>query len=152
MNPEQIGLVKKTFEKVEPIAQQVGELFYTRLFEMDPSLRQLFHGDMKRQALMLMTVIGMAVRSLDRPEVVADSVRALGRRHASYGVRPADYNTFGAALLWSLEHVLGAEFTPEVRSAWIEAYALLADAMRNAASPEPAGTPATAERQADSAQ
>lgn len=138
MNPEQLALVKKTFERVEPIAQEVGELFYTRLFEMDPAVRQLFRSDMKRQALMLMTVIGMAVRSLDRPETVAESVRALGQRHVNYGVRTADYNTFGAALIWALEQVLGADFTPEVKSAWIEAYTFLADAMRNAASPQPA--------------
>jgi hypothetical protein len=60
----------KTFDKIDPIAQQVGDLFYTRLFEIDPSLRALFKGDMKKQALMLMTVIGLAVRGLDRPEAL----------------------------------------------------------------------------------
>ncbi|MCS6774624.1 MAG: globin family protein [Anaerolineae bacterium] len=137
MNPEQLALVKQTFERVEPIAQEVGELFYNRLFEVDPALRQLFRGDMRRQGLMLITVIGMAIRSLDRPEVVAESVRALGQRHALYGVRSADYNTFGAALIWALEQVLGSDFTPEVKSAWIAAYTFLADAMRRAAPAEP---------------
>ena len=101
MDARQIALVQKTFESVEPIAQEVGELFYTRLFEMDPGVRPLFKGDMKKQALMLMTVIGLAVRGLDRPEAIESSVRALGQRHFRYGVSAPDYNTFGAALIWA---------------------------------------------------
>jgi hemoglobin-like flavoprotein len=124
--------VQKTFDKIDPIAQQVGDLFYTRLFEIDPGLRALFKGDMKKQALMLMTVIGLAVRGLDRPEAIAEAVRSLGERHYRYGVSPADYNTFGAALIWALEQVLNGEFTPEVKQAWIEAYDWLASAMKQA--------------------
>ena len=132
MDAQQIALVQKTFDKIDPIAQQVGDLFYTRLFEIDPGLRALFKGDMKKQALMLMTVIGLAVRGLDRPEAIAEAVRSLGERHYRYGVSPADYNTFGAALIWALEQVLDGEFTPEVKQAWIEAYDWLASAMKQA--------------------
>jgi hemoglobin-like flavoprotein len=96
----------------------------------------LFKGDMKKQALMLMTVIGLAVRGLDRPEAIAAAVRPLGERHYHYGVSPADYNTFGAALLWALEQVLDEAFTPEVKQAWIEAYDWLASAMKQANGPE----------------
>ena len=135
MDAQQIALVQKTFEGVEPIAQEVGDLLYTRLFEMDPGVRPLFKGDLKKQALMLMTVIGLAVRSLDRPEAVESSVRALGQRHFGYGVSAPDYNTFGAALIWALEQVLGDAFTPEVKQAWIQAYDLLSGAMKKATSP-----------------
>ncbi len=133
MNAEQISLVQKTFEKVEPIAQQTGDLFYQRLFEMDPTIRPLFKGDIKKQALMLMTVIGLAVRGLDRPQTVQDAVKTLGVRHTGYGVGMGDYNTFGAALIWALEQSMGSEFTPEVKAAWIEAYGVLSDAMKKTA-------------------
>lgn len=132
MNAEQIALVQKTFDKVEPIAQQTGELFYQRLFEMDPTIRPLFKGDIKTQALMLMTVIGLAVRGLDRPQSVQDAVSALGKRHAGYGVGMGDYNTFGAALIWAMEQSMGTEFTPDVKAAWVEAYGVLSDAMKKA--------------------
>ncbi len=140
MDAQQIALVQRTFARVEPIAQEVGDLFYTRLFEMDPGIRQLFTGDMKKQALMLMTVIGLAVRGLDRPETIAPSIRALGQRHYRYGVTVPDYNTFGAALIWALEQVLGDDFTPEVKAAWIEAYDVLAGAMKKATLPVEAAT------------
>lgn len=136
MNAEQIALVRKTFEKVEPIAQETGDLFYNRLFEIDPGIRPLFKGDIKKQALMLMTVIGLAVRGLDRPESIADSIRSLGARHYSYGVTPPDYNTFGAALIWALEQSMGDDFTPEVKAAWVEAFAVLSQAMKDATTVE----------------
>ncbi|MFN3706214.1 MAG: globin family protein [Thermoflexales bacterium] len=132
MEQRQIALVRETFKQVEPIAQEVGDLFYNRLFEIDPPLQQLFRGDMKRQALMLMTVLGLVVRSLDRPALLAEAVRELGLRHERYGVRPEDYHTFGAALLWSLEQVLGDRFTADVRAAWIEAFDMLAASMSKA--------------------
>jgi hemoglobin-like flavoprotein len=132
MNAEQIVLVRQTFKRVEPIAQPAGELVYQRLFEMDPSLRSLFKGDIKRQAQMLMTAIGLAIKGLDRPETIADAVNQLGYRHHTYGVMQPDYNTFGAALLWALEQSMGDDFTPEVKEAWIEAYAMLSKAMKEA--------------------
>jgi nitric oxide dioxygenase len=60
-------------------------------------------------------------------------VRALGRRHAGYGVAPADYETVGVALLATLEKGLGDAFTPEVRDAWAACIALVATEMLDAA-------------------
>lgn len=36
MEPEQIMLVQEIWEKVVPIADKAAELFYGKLFEMDP--------------------------------------------------------------------------------------------------------------------
>ncbi len=47
MTPEQITLVQNSFSKVVPIREQAASLFYGRLFELDPSLKPLFKGDMK---------------------------------------------------------------------------------------------------------
>ncbi len=41
-----IALVQSTFEKVVPIAETAAELFYNKLFELDPDLKPLFKGDM----------------------------------------------------------------------------------------------------------
>ena len=64
------------------------------------------------------------------------AVRMLGRRHARYGVVPEHYATVGSALIWTLEHALGADLTPAVRHAWIAAYGLLAQTMLAAAEEE----------------
>ena len=47
--PEQIMLVKESWEKVVPIANQVARLFYRKLFDRDPALKPMFKGDIKEQ-------------------------------------------------------------------------------------------------------
>jgi hemoglobin-like flavoprotein len=133
MTPRQIELVQQSFAQVKPIADVAAVLFYDRLFTMDPALKPMFKGDMKRQGQMLMSMIGAAVAGLRNLETLAPVVRQLGARHTGYGVQPAHYATVGAALLWTLERGLGEAFTPQVRDAWATAYGLLSDVMQQGA-------------------
>jgi hemoglobin-like flavoprotein len=130
MSPHQIDLVQKTFAEVKPIAAKAAELFYNRLFTLDPSLRILFKGDITKQGQMLMSMIGAAVGGLRNLETLAPVVRQLGARHVGYGVKTEHYATVGGALLWTLEQGLGEKFTPEVRDAWASAYDLLSEVMQ----------------------
>lgn len=123
-------LVQASFEHIVLIA--AAELFYGRLFELDPSLQQLFHGDMAEQGRKLMHMLTVAVRGLDRPEVLVPAVQALGRRHAAYGVTDAHYGIVGAALLWTLEKGLGDRWTRELGDAWAGMYGELAAMMQQA--------------------
>ena len=132
MNKEQIRLVRESFQKVAPIADAAATLFYGRLFDLDPALESLFKGDMVEQGRKLMQMIGMAVVSLDRLEQILPAVRALGARHADYGVREKDYVTVGRALIWALKKGLGEDFTPEAEAAWVEVYVTLAGVMKAA--------------------
>ena len=133
MTPMQIELVQNSFKNVVPIKDVAAELFYTRLFEMDPSLKQLFSGDMAAQGRALMAMIGTAVAGLKNPETIIPHVEDLGVRHKNYGVTDAHYDTVAGALLWTLEQGLGDAFTADVREAWTEAYLLLAGVMKSAA-------------------
>jgi hemoglobin-like flavoprotein len=130
MNAQQIELVQRTFALAAPLADEIADRFYERLFELDPSLRPLFRGEIKQQGAKLMTVLALAVRSLDRPETILEPVRRLGERHVQYGVQPHHYATVGAALLWTLGQLFGPAFTPEVEEAWTAAYMLLASVMQ----------------------
>ncbi|MEO6002776.1 MAG: globin family protein [Opitutus sp.] len=130
MTAHEIKLVQTSFKNLAPIADQAAALFYARLFELDPSLRQLFHGDMETQGRKLMQMIGMAVGSLDRIDEALPMIRDAGARHSTYGVRDDHYATVGCALLWTLEKGLGAEFTTEVKSAWTATYTLIANTMK----------------------
>jgi hemoglobin-like flavoprotein len=130
MTPHQIELVQKTFADIKPIAATASDLFYNRLFLIDPKLRPLFKGDMSQQGQMLMSMLGVAVNGLDKLETLAPAVRQLGARHVGYGVQDEHYATVGAALLWTLGQGLGDAFTPTVREAWVSAYGLLANVMQ----------------------
>ena len=130
MNSEQINLVQASFQQVRPIAPAAAELFYGRLFELDPSLRPMFKKDIEQQGRLLMTMIGSAVNGLTKLDVVVPVIRELGSRHAGYGVRDEHYATVGSALVWTLEQGLGEGFTDDMREAWICAYELLSDVMK----------------------
>ncbi len=130
MTAAEITLVKDSFRKVAPIADQAASLFYARLFELDPSLRHLFHSDMAEQGRKLMQMLGMAVAGLDRLDELVPAVRQLGLRHAGYKVREEHYETVGEALLWTLGRGLGAAFTPEMQAAWAKTYWTLAETMK----------------------
>jgi hemoglobin-like flavoprotein len=133
MTPAQVTLVKDSFAKVVPIAEQAAELFYGKLFELNPAYKELFTGDMKEQGKKLMTMIGTAVNSLDRLEEIVPAVQDLGRRHVDYGVKNEDYAVVGEALIWTLGQGLGDDFTDDAKAAWIEVYTVLADTMIKAA-------------------
>ena len=130
MTPHQIDLVQRTFAQVKPIAAAAAEMFYARLFHLDPSLRSMFRNDMGKQGAMLMSMIGTAVMGLRNLEALAPAVRSLGARHVKYGVKTQHYATVGEALLWTLEQGLEDDFTPEVRDAWAAAYGLLSEVMQ----------------------
>jgi nitric oxide dioxygenase len=133
VTPIQIDLIRASWSKVESIQETAADLFYGRLFELDPGLRPLFgRTDIAKQGKVLMQTLTVVVKSLDRLDHLLPAVQALGRRHGGYGVRAEHYETVGAALLWTLEQGLGAEFDEQTRAAWAAAYATLASVMIDA--------------------
>ncbi len=133
MTPDQITLVKTTWQQVLPIQDIAARLFYGRLFELAPETKPLFRGDMTEQGRKLMAMINTAVSNLDRLGDILPAVQDMGRRHAGYGVQEAHYDQVGEALLWTLGQGLGEHFTPAAQEAWATAYGALAGAMKEAA-------------------
>jgi len=130
---EEIQAVQSSWEKCVPIADKAAELFYGKLFELDPDLKPLFKGDMQEQGKKLMTMITVAVNGLNDLEKIVSAVKALGVRHVGYGVKDSHYDTVGSALIWTLGKGLGEEFTDALKAAWIKVYTLLATTMKGAA-------------------
>lgn len=128
----QITLVRRSFAQIEPIADQAAALFYGNLFDADPGLRRLFHGDMQAQGHKLMQMIGAAVALLDQPERLLPVLRQLGARHGGYGVQAVHYETVGDALIKTLAQGLGPAFNAETRAAWLAVYALISGTMQSA--------------------
>lgn len=130
---QDIKLVQESWEKVKPISATAAELFYARLFELDPEAKALFTGDMGEQGAKLMNMITVAVDNLNDLGTIVDALKASGRRHVDWGVKDSQYETVGAAFLDTLEKGLGDDFTPEVKQAWTNVYGVLASTMIEAA-------------------
>jgi hemoglobin-like flavoprotein len=129
---EQKRIVQETFAAVTPIANEVGMHFYERLFEIEPSLRSMFRGDIQEQSRKLMLALTFTVKSLDDLEQLVPVLEDLGRRHVNYGVQAWHYNVVGEALLATLESHFKEAFTAEVADAWKAAYQTVASVMTGA--------------------
>ena len=132
MTPEHAHIVQSTWRAVLPVGDTFAELFYGRLFAVEPNLRKLFRGDMIEQGRNLTAMLSVAAANVGKPERIMVALRQLGRRHVAYGVKPQDFQTVEDALLFALEHALIDVFTPEVKAAWQAAYTLLSSTMLEA--------------------
>ncbi|MGI9426513.1 MAG: globin family protein [Hyphomicrobiaceae bacterium] len=134
MTPQQSELVKQSWQDVAPIADVAANLFYDRLFELDPSLTKLFQdSDLPAQKKALLHALSAAVAGLDAIDDLTPQLQALGHRHVAYGVVPAHYITAGNALLWTLRKGLGESWTPETEQAWTAAYLFISETMQTGA-------------------
>jgi nitric oxide dioxygenase len=141
MTPEQITLVQSSFGRLGPQLPALTARFYQELFQRDPALRPLFTTDMAEQKVKFAEKLGEIVWAMPRLGELLSHTRALGARHAGYGVRASDYATVGDSLLAALAAVLGDSFDPATREAWSLAYNLVAETMLDgAAAARPTGS------------
>ena len=103
MTPEQIDLIRRSFDRIWPVRRKLAGLFYTRFFELAPDAHRLFPADLERQHLKLMDMIAAIVGALDQRELFQSLIGHSGRQHAQFGVKPLHFVAFGDALIWSLE-------------------------------------------------
>ena len=111
MDLRQIKLVQESWQEVLIFPDAAAQLFYVRLFALDPSLSSLLKGDIREQGKKLIAMITVAVNGLGRIETLVPVFEALGRRHSASGA-------VAEALVWMLQKGLGKAFTPETREAW----------------------------------
>ena len=134
MMPQRRQLVTESWKSLAPNGALVGAIFYRRLFEIDPSLRPMFSAvTLDDQIRKLVTMLDLIIQWLAVPDRLVPVLKKLGERHSTYGVQEDHYGKVGAALIGTLEEGLGDKFTPELRSAWTEAFLLISSLMRRGA-------------------
>ncbi|HET7363243.1 MAG TPA: globin domain-containing protein [Burkholderiales bacterium] len=140
---DQAEIVRLSWRAVLPVGATFAELFYGRLFALDPDLRRLFKDDIVEQGRNLTAMLSVASANLAKPERISVALRQLGKRHAAYGVRPEHFALVEDALLFALEHALIDVFTAEAKAAWQAAYAVITSEMLEAftATASPAARP-----------
>ena len=124
---EDATLVRETFRSAAAAPETFAAAYFRRLFELDRSLRRLFHGDMRQLGQKLVSTLGVLVNNLDAFSEFAPHMRALGARHAGYQVRDEYYAIAGIALIGALAGQLGERFTPEARTAWTRVLGAITD-------------------------
>lgn len=129
VSQEQKVLVQESFKVVEKISDVAADIFYQRLFDIEPELRSLFSEDLREQKTKLMGALKVLVNTLDNPDKLIPILEDMGRKHKTYGVVEDHFVPVADALVWTLEEGLGADFTEEVRHAWTALYSAIASIM-----------------------
>ncbi len=132
MNTHELELVQTSWEKITSNSDEFVQLFYKKMFEIDPELQALFKRSMGMQGRKIMSMFGSAVEYMGQIEKFLPPLVAAGRRHIQYGVNDEDYETVRQALMQTMNEVLGEEFDSETRQAWELAYNSIQDIMKSA--------------------
>jgi hemoglobin-like flavoprotein len=132
-------LVRESFAQITELAGPIAMLFYGRLFDLDPKLRPMFKQDIGLQGVKLMEMLRVVTQNLEHFEELIPQLKALGQRHAGYGVRLEHYEEVEAALMWAIGKALDRDFYPEMKAAWMAVIGSLSAVMKEGAAELPSG-------------
>lgn len=122
LGSNRVTLIESDFSKISGRGTEFAEKFYGRLFEHYPRVKPLFsHVSMSRQQQHLFSALVMTIENLRSPDTLSESLKALGRRHAGYGVAPAHYEAVAQTLLEVIEEMMGEEWSAVHHEAWKDA-------------------------------
>ena len=129
LSKETIAIVKSTAPILAGEGEKITGLFYTKLFEAHPELKNIFN--MANQAMgaqkrALADSVFAYAANIDRLEALGPLVSRIANKHVSLQIAPEHYPIVGKYLLEAMqEHLRLTEGDP-ILSAWTEAYAALA--------------------------
>jgi len=118
LTAEQKRLIRLSFLRIEPSLDLVAQLFFLKLFRLDPSLRKKFDGPIEVQAKKFAAGAKLAMISLGHDDGLAPTLKLLGARHRLMGIRTRHYRTMSRALVWTLERSLDKAFDRDTKDAW----------------------------------
>ena len=130
LTAKEITLVKKSWvsiRKIDPVI--IADVFYTKLFHDNPELRKMFPKNIEEQYSKLIDMLTTIIARLEKLDDLKGDIVQMAKRHVNYGVKPEHYNMVGKALLWTLQKTLGADWNAELRTAWVNCYAVLSGTM-----------------------
>jgi len=112
---------------------QVALYFYSYLFLKYPTTREMFPPAMTRQRDRLVGALVRIVTNVDNVGELVPYLEDLGRDHRKFGTLTAHYPAVGEALIATLRHFSGDQWTNELQANWAAAYGVVAGAMSGAA-------------------
>ena len=111
-------LIRESFIKIDPALDLVGQLFYLKLYRLDPSLRERFGSDPKSLGRKFMAAVKLTVIALKHEDGLTPTLKLLGVRQRQLGMKVRDYRTMAKAWTWTLERSLEKSFTRQSKDAW----------------------------------
>nr|XP_046220516.1 neuroglobin [Oncorhynchus gorbuscha] len=136
-------LIRGSWESLGKNKVPHGVVMFSRLFELEPALLNLFHyntncsptqdclssPEFLDHVTKVMLVIDAAVSHLDNLHTLEDFLLNLGKKHQAVGVNTQSFAVVGESLLYMLQCSLGHGYTGPLRQAWLNMYTIVVAAM-----------------------
>ena len=113
------------FIQAIPISDIAAELFFSRLFGIDPGLRRQFEGDLLGRRRAFEWMIGAAVKGMPNLRPLIQALEAMAAPRSAESSVNRDCETLSDAFVSSLGKTLGPRFTVEMRKGWLAVFELL---------------------------
>ena len=129
LTAQQKSIVKSTAPVLAEHGVAITSLFYERLLNNHPPLRNIFnaaHQSTGAQPAALAHAVWAYAVNIDNLDALGTAVSRIGHKHASLGVEPSQYPIVGQELLAAIKAILGDAATDEIVEAWRAAYDQLA--------------------------
>ena len=118
LTAEQKRLIRESFVRLEPAIDLVGQLFYLKLYRLDPAFRDRFGGDPEILGRKFMAGVKLTIVSLRHEDCLTPVIKLLGLRQRQLGMKVRDYRTMAKAWMWTLERSLEQSLTRQAKDAW----------------------------------
>ena len=133
MDSKTIEIVKATAPVVKEKGKAITERMYEIAFTERPEYRRFFENthmknaeEGRKQAGKLAASVYAYASHIDELDKLSDAVEHIANAHVNTRVIAEQYPVIGECLLAAMKDVLGEAATPEVMTAWTEAYNNLA--------------------------
>ncbi|KAE8380106.1 globin-like protein [Aspergillus bertholletiae] len=129
LTPKQIQIVKSTIPALEEHGVAITTLFYKRLLQEHPELKNIFntaHQATGEQPAALAHSVWAYATNIENPGALKTAISRIGHKHASLGITADQYPIVGQGLLAAIKEVLGDAANEQVLDAWAAAYGELA--------------------------
>lgn len=129
LSTETMEIVKSTAPILAGEGENITGLFYTKLFDAHPELKNIFN--MANQAMgaqkkALADSVFAYAANIDKLEALGPLVSRIANKHVSLQVAPEHYPIVGKYLLEAMQEHLRLPDGDPILSAWAEAYEVLA--------------------------
>nr|AZL41264.1 class I non-symbiotic haemoglobin [Datisca glomerata] len=147
---EQEALVVKSWTVMKKNAAELGLKFFLKIFEIAPSAQNLFsflkdsnvpleqNPKLKPHAMSVFTMTcesAVQLRKAGKVTVRESSLKKLGATHYKYGVVSEHFEVTRFALLDTIKEAVPEMWSPDMKSAWGEAYDQLVSAIKSEMKP-----------------
>jgi hemoglobin-like flavoprotein len=122
-------LLRESFDRLQSDFDQFSTYFYEALFRRAPELRAMFRDDLTGQGMKFMTTLREISLHTENAEHESERLEKLGSYHGNLGVTAENFAPMEEALIDTLRETLGDALTPELESAWRNAYTAMSKIM-----------------------